>query len=56
LPAAWRELQVVLTLISLILLERLWGTDLDERLGLLPDACKDSKRKRRPQRFGFNTS
>ena len=52
----WRELRVALTLISLMLLEPLWGTDLGERLCLLPEACKGSKRARLPQRFCFNTS
>jgi len=52
----WRELRVALTLIALMLLEPLWDTDLHERLGLLSDACRDSKRARLPKVFTLNSS
>jgi len=52
----WRELRVALTLMALMLLEPLWGADLHQRLGLLSDACKDSKRARLPRLCSFDTS
>jgi hypothetical protein len=40
---------VALTLVAIAILESLNDADLNEQLSRLPEACKDSKRKRQPQ-------
>jgi len=52
----WRELRVALTLVVIAILGSLNDSDLAEHLGRLPDACKDSKRKRLPQLHFFSSA
>jgi len=52
----WRELRVILSIVTLMLFESLNSTDLLNLLSRLSWVCADSKRKRRPQLCSFDTS
>jgi len=52
----WRELRVTTALIVLMLLEPLNATELSKHLYRLSGVCSDSKRKRLPQLFFFNSA
>jgi len=49
-------LRVAMTLIVIMLLESLNASELPEHLRRLPNACSDSKRKRKPQLLFFSSA
>jgi len=52
----WRELNVAMTLIVVMILESLNYRELSEHLSCLSKVCADSKRKRKPQMLFFNSA